>query len=165
MSRVKCTIHVNGGSLWVSRWMSLSSFALLWVIFIVDKKTLEKSETLKSEENEFDSFGHGLKYMCCPIPLQKIQVAVLVLYCILKIYFTCIITRSKIFECGRIQPPSWGRDMRRSPWVSGPHCLRWVAALVGPPPPAVAPSERASAFDVCLVVSLLGWSHVGDFPE
>lgn len=29
--------------------------------------------------------------MCCPIPLQKIQLAVLVSYCILKIYFTCII--------------------------------------------------------------------------
>lgn len=45
--------------------------------------------------------------------------------------------------------------MRRSPWVSGPHCLRWVAVLVSSPPPAVAPSERASAFDVCLLVSLL----------
>lgn len=78
-------------------WESLLSFTLLWIIFVVDKKILKESETLKPAENEPDSFGHGLKYICPPVPLQKTQVAVLtlVLYCILKIYFTWVIINLK----------------------------------------------------------------------
>ena len=59
---------------WLSDWTTATYIHMLgeircFVLFFMCFHSLQC--IYDTEENEFDSFGHGLKYMCCPFPLQK----------------------------------------------------------------------------------------------